>query len=158
MVILSQGCRDLSIRTMQKVVRNSSVPFRTQGSVCGPSTPPDHPLRSALISQALSSSNNLILSSLEQPLRHLVLLDDVDVCAPAGQGISVHGVQQGLGYGLEQLVRFLDNTPGLARHVTFRPRGSGRGGGGYVSSNAPDPAPTGSHTCRRAAPSRSRSR
>lgn len=58
---------------------------------------------------------HLVLSSLEQPLRHLVLLDDVDVGAPAGQGISVDGVQKGLGDGFEQLIRALYYQSRLAR-------------------------------------------
>lgn len=51
----------------------------------------------------------LILASLQKPLGHLVLLNDVDVCAPAGQGISVDGVEQGLGDGFEKLVRALQH-------------------------------------------------
>lgn len=35
----------------------------------------------------------LVLAALEKPLCHLVLLNDVNVRAPAGQGISVNGVQ-----------------------------------------------------------------
>jgi hypothetical protein len=46
----------------------------------------------------------LILPALEQPLGDLVLLDDVYVRAPAGQGVAVDGVQKCLGDGLEELV------------------------------------------------------
>lgn len=67
-----------------------------------------NPLRSAFPQFSLSSLSNrpfrLILTALEQPLCHLVLLNNVDVRTPTGQGISVDGVQQGLGDGLEELV------------------------------------------------------
>lgn len=40
--------------------------------------------------------SHLVLPSLEQSLSHLVLFDDVDVCTPAGKGISINGVKKGL--------------------------------------------------------------
>lgn len=38
----------------------------------------------------------LILSTLQQSLGDLVLFDNVDVCAPTGQGVSVYGVEESL--------------------------------------------------------------
>lgn len=42
--------------------------------------------------------------TLQQPLDDLVLGDDVDVGAPAGQSVPVDGVQEGLRAGLEQVL------------------------------------------------------
>lgn len=39
---------------------------------------------------------SLILSPLEQPLGDLVLLDNVNMCTPAGKRISVNGIEQRL--------------------------------------------------------------
>lgn len=47
----------------------------------------------------------LILPSLQQPLGHLVLLDDVHVRAPTGEGVSIHGIEQRLRDGFEQILR-----------------------------------------------------
>lgn len=38
----------------------------------------------------------LVLSPLEQSLRDLILLDDVDVCSPTRQCIAIDGVEKGL--------------------------------------------------------------
>lgn len=92
---------------MQKVVRSSSCPPSILEVAVLAILPPSHPLTPPSTGFQ-STSITLVLSPLEQPLRHLVLLDDVNVCAPAGQGISVDGVQQGLGDGLEQLLGFLN--------------------------------------------------
>lgn len=59
----------------------------------------------------------LILTALEKSLRHLVLLDDVDMCAPTRQGISVDGVQQGLGDGLEELIGALTHMKNVSNPV-----------------------------------------
>lgn len=47
----------------------------------------------------------LILPSLQQPLCDLVLLDDVDVCSPSTQSVSVHSVEERLRDRLEQILR-----------------------------------------------------
>lgn len=46
----------------------------------------------------------LILSSLQQSLRDLVLLYDVDVRAPSGESISIDGVEERLGDSFEKIL------------------------------------------------------
>jgi hypothetical protein len=52
---------------------------------------------------------SLILPPLQQPLRHLILLDYVDVGAPPRQSIAVDSVQQRLRNRLEEVFRSLLN-------------------------------------------------
>ena len=49
----------------------------------------------------------LILSSFQQPLCHLVLLNDVDMCAPTRQSVPIHSAEEGLRYRLEEFFRTL---------------------------------------------------
>lgn len=93
----------MSSRTMRGKVRSCSTDsFPNRGSDVSWTN------SSVLLFLSLSFPSNhpfrLILATLEKSLRNLVLLNDVDVRTPTGQGISVDGVQQGLGDGLEQLL------------------------------------------------------
>ena len=47
---------------------------------------------------------HLILTSLQQSLRDLVLLDDVDMRTPARERITVDSTQQGLRHSLEEVL------------------------------------------------------
>lgn len=49
-----------------------------------------------ILANALVEALRLVLSSLQQSLRHLVLLNDVDMCAPTTQCIAIHSTQQSL--------------------------------------------------------------
>ena len=54
---------------------------------------------------SLTSIRLLVLPSLQQPLRHLVLLDNVHVRSPPAQSISIHGIEQRLRDRLEEVLR-----------------------------------------------------
>lgn len=60
----------------------------------------------------------LVLSSLEQPLGHLVLLYDVHLSTPTRQGVSVDCTEECLGHRLEEVFRRLQNQ--LVSYLDFR--------------------------------------
>ena len=53
----------------------------------------------------LCKSNCSVLSALEQPLRHLILLNNIHVGTPSTEGVSVHSIEQRLTDGLKELLR-----------------------------------------------------
>lgn len=99
-----------------------------------------------------------VLPSLQQPLRHLVLFDDIDMCAPARQRVPVDRIQQRLRDGLEEVLRSLyspyqhSSTSHPVKLPPFSPLQ-----GQTQKKHSQDPAPTAPHKSQKADHSPSRS-
>ena len=86
-------------------------------------------------------SHPLILSTFQQPLRDFVFLYNVDMCAPSRQCVSIHSIEESLGYGFKQIFWGLQSSNAVSPN--FQAPGS-------WSSAIPNLAPTVPHTFQRA--------